>query len=117
MQILLPVYDSAGSPFPANVYHKVRAKLTEKFGGLTTYSRAPAEGLWSKGSEVKRDDIIVLRSWPNRSIVLGGRNSNGRSNESSAKTRLLCGPSLTRHFESRLTAGEIPPVGEHSKYG
>jgi hypothetical protein len=60
VQILLPVYDSAGSPFPANVYHKVRAKLTEKFGGLTIYSRAPAEGLWSKGSEVKRDDIIVF---------------------------------------------------------
>jgi hypothetical protein len=60
VQILLPVFDSAGSPFPADVYHKVRAKLTEKFGGLTAYSRAPAEGLWSDGSEVKRDDIIVF---------------------------------------------------------
>jgi hypothetical protein len=30
------------------------------FGGLTAYTRAPAEGLWESGSTVKRDDIVVV---------------------------------------------------------
>jgi hypothetical protein len=30
------------------------------FGGLTAYTRAPAEGLWDSGSTVKRDDIVVV---------------------------------------------------------
>ena len=30
------------------------------FGGLTAYTRAPAEGLWNSGSTVKRDDIVVV---------------------------------------------------------
>jgi hypothetical protein len=38
----------------------VRAKLTGMFGGLTAYTRAPAEGLWASGSAVKRDDIVVV---------------------------------------------------------
>ena len=35
--------------------------LTDRFGGLTAFTRAPAEGLWEddKGSVV-RDDVIVV---------------------------------------------------------
>jgi hypothetical protein len=60
VQILLPVYDNAGRHFPANHYNRVRSELTQRFGGLTAYTRAPAEGLWETASEVKRDDIVVL---------------------------------------------------------
>jgi hypothetical protein len=60
VQILLPVYDNAGSRFPAELYDLVRAKLTDVFGGLTAHTRAPAEGLWDSGRTVKRDDIIVV---------------------------------------------------------
>lgn len=42
------------------VYDRVQRALTEKFGGVTTYSRAPAEGLWNSGDAVERDDIVVL---------------------------------------------------------
>jgi hypothetical protein len=60
VQVLLPVYDNAGARFPTDHYDKVRAKLTDVFGGLTAYTRAPAEGLWNRGGSVKRDDIVVV---------------------------------------------------------
>jgi hypothetical protein len=60
VQILLPLYDNHGVQFASAVYGKVRSELTDRFGGLTAYTRAPAEGLWGTGHEVKRDDIVVL---------------------------------------------------------
>ena len=60
VQILLPVYDNDGRPFPASSYADVRRELTERFGGLTAYSRAPAEGLWQdEAGPPTRDDIVV----------------------------------------------------------
>jgi hypothetical protein len=60
VQVLLPIYDNHGSKFGSDVYGQVRSELTRRFGGLTAYTRAPAEGLWETGKEVKRDDIVVL---------------------------------------------------------
>ena len=48
------------SPFPTDHYTEVRVKLTDVFGGLTAYTRAPAEGVWNTGGTVKRDDIVVV---------------------------------------------------------
>ena len=60
IQILLPVYDNTGNHFPAGQYEQVRDELTERFGGITTYVRSPAEGLW-KGSPstMVHDDIVI----------------------------------------------------------
>ena len=50
----------------------MRAELTERFGGLTAYTRAPAQGVWAEDGEApRRDDIVVYevmaealdRSW------------------------------------------------------
>jgi hypothetical protein len=60
VQILLPVYDNVGKRFPTGHYNQVRARLADMFGGLTAYTRAPAEGLWNSGGTVKRDDIVVV---------------------------------------------------------
>ncbi len=54
------MYDNAGVPLPRELYARVREELTGKYGGLTAFSRAPAEGLWQEGSGTKRDDIVVL---------------------------------------------------------
>ncbi|HZM47769.1 MAG TPA: hypothetical protein VFC14_23350 [Burkholderiales bacterium] len=60
VQLLLPVYDNAGRAFPASYYAGVRDELAARFGGLTAYTRAPAEGLWtSAGDQAARDDIVV----------------------------------------------------------
>jgi hypothetical protein len=66
VQILVPAYDNSGQRFPKEHYAKVRTKLTQAFGGLTAFTRAPAEGLWSTGGAVKRDDIIVVEVMTDR---------------------------------------------------
>jgi hypothetical protein len=60
VQILLPVYDNAGQRFTTDHYDKVRVRLTDTFGGLTAYTRAPADGLWHSGNTVKRDNIVIV---------------------------------------------------------
>ena len=60
VQLLLPLYDNAGRAFPAEHYTAIRDELTDRFGGLTAYSRAPAQGLWQDASgPTRRDDIVV----------------------------------------------------------
>ena len=59
VQLLLPLKDQDGKPFPRSTYRRIREVLTDRFGGLTAYTRAPAEGLWDDGDEVDYDDIIV----------------------------------------------------------
>lgn len=60
VQILLPLYDANGERFAQALYGRVKDELTERFGGLTAYARAPAEGLWeTKPGRKQRDDIVV----------------------------------------------------------
>jgi hypothetical protein len=59
VQLLLPLRDQAGHAFPRSLFQSVRHELTDRFGGLTAYSRAPAEGLWEADEQLTRDDIVV----------------------------------------------------------
>ena len=60
VQMLLPLYDKAGARFPQAHYDLVAKELTDRFGGLTAYVRAPAAGLWQEDSgRTRRDDIVV----------------------------------------------------------
>ena len=60
VQLLLPVYDNSGEPFPSTHYAAVRTELANRFGGLTAYTRAPAQGVWvDSDGPPKRDDIVV----------------------------------------------------------
>jgi hypothetical protein len=62
VQLLLPLTDNDGRAFPAAHYTGLRETLTGRFGGLTAYSRAPAEGLWEgddQGGQPARDDVVV----------------------------------------------------------
>ena len=87
VQILLPVYDNAGQRFPTDHYNEVRAKLTKKFGGLTAYTRAPAEGLWDSGSTVKRDDIVAVEIMVESLSAHGGRPTGANSNTCFTRTK------------------------------
>jgi hypothetical protein len=60
VQILLPLYDNAGAPFGEELYTKVRSELAERFGGLTAFTRAPAQGLWKSDGKTTHDDIVVF---------------------------------------------------------
>ena len=62
VQILVPLYDDSGKRFPRGKYVALRRTLTDRFGGATIYSRAPAEGLWDEGDRVVRDDIVIFET-------------------------------------------------------
>jgi len=60
IQILLPLFDNNGQQFPQNEYERVSVELTEHFGGITTYVRSPAKGLWKESStSTVHDDIVI----------------------------------------------------------
>ena len=61
VQILLPLYDNQQDPQPHDEFRRVRRELTERFGGLTAHTRAPATGLWkpSASENATRDDIVI----------------------------------------------------------
>lgn len=59
IQILLPLSDNAGQPFPQAAFAEVHAELTERFGGITAYVRSPAAGLWKEHDETVRDDVVI----------------------------------------------------------
>jgi hypothetical protein len=61
VQLLIPLYDNERRPFPPTHYSQLRDELTREFGGLTAYTRAPAQGTWSAedGEPAQRDDIVV----------------------------------------------------------
>ena len=59
IQILLPLADNEGNRLPRKFYAQIKKQLTNRFKGLTAYSRAPAEGLWKPQKGMRRDEIIV----------------------------------------------------------
>lgn len=65
IQILLPLTDNEGRRFGEDVFARVREQLTDTFGGVTAFSRAPAKGLWKNDGETERDDIVVLEVMAN----------------------------------------------------
>jgi hypothetical protein len=59
IQILLPTNGGDDGVFE-------RLQLTAKFGGVTSFIRAPADGRWNAGSHTERDDIAVIEViWAN----------------------------------------------------
>ena len=60
IEIFLPLYDNEGRAFGAKALDRVRDELAARFGGVTAFRRAPAEGLWTEGSEVSRDAIVIF---------------------------------------------------------
>lgn len=59
IEIFLPLADNDGHPFPDD-RAAVERQLTDRFGGLTSYPRAPASRLWEKShARVQQDDLVV----------------------------------------------------------
>jgi hypothetical protein len=61
IQILLPLRMRDGTDVPESTFAAVRVELTERFGGITAYSRSPATGLWKRTeADVERDQVIMI---------------------------------------------------------
>lgn len=60
VQILLPLTDKKGHPFPELVLRRIHEELSDRFGGLTAYERSPARGIWRQGTDQHKDDIVIV---------------------------------------------------------
>ena len=61
IEILLPLRANDGASAQSE-FTRVREILTDRFGGLTAFMRAPADGFWKdpNDGDVARDDIAVI---------------------------------------------------------
>jgi hypothetical protein len=60
VQFILPLRDNAGTPFPRAAFDQVRDELAARFGGVTAYLRAPAEGVWKERDQtLVRDEVVI----------------------------------------------------------
>lgn len=59
VQFLLPLRDNARRPFARADFEKVRAELTECFGGVTAFLQSPAMGAWKDEGETVRDEMVL----------------------------------------------------------
>lgn len=66
VQILLPL-STDGAALPRELFAEVGQELTDRFGGLTAYTRAPATGLWqSPGGTTTEDQVVVYEVMADR---------------------------------------------------
>ena len=61
VQILLPKETGKGEKIPKDWFDGLLRELTDKFGGATSFIRAPGEGLWRSGGGTERDNIAVVK--------------------------------------------------------
>lgn len=57
MEIFIPA-----APAGAGVVEDLLKRLTDRFGGATAFSRAPAKGMWANGGRREADDVIVVET-------------------------------------------------------
>ena len=60
VQLLLPVCDNQGRPYARALFDRIRSELTERFGGVTLYRRAAAEGTWKDPAGGVDDDPVIM---------------------------------------------------------
>ena len=61
VEILLPMAGEDGRLRPRAAFEALKARLVDRFGGLTAFTRSPAEGLWDgPGEGVDRDRIVIF---------------------------------------------------------
>ncbi len=59
IQLLLPLYDEMGRPFPKRFFTAIDKTLIKEFGDVTAYVRSPAVGSWKEEGVVVKDNMIV----------------------------------------------------------
>ena len=60
VQILLPKETGTGQPVAKDWFDGFLKELTDEFGGVTSFLRAPGQGLWQSGSGTQKDSIAVV---------------------------------------------------------
>jgi len=61
IEFLVPVFDNEGRRFDKAEFDDLRRELTDRFGGVTAFSRSPAVGLWAdEGGQIRKDDLALF---------------------------------------------------------
>ncbi|MGN6646012.1 MAG: hypothetical protein ACTHJT_05740 [Cytophaga sp.] len=60
IQLLLPLTYNEGQSFSEELFNAVEEDLTYHFGGVTSYIRTPAKGLWKETAKNTVHDEIIL---------------------------------------------------------
>ena len=60
VEILLPQETGKGQPIDKDWFDGFLKELTERFGGATSFLRAPGRGLWQSGGTTEKGGIAVV---------------------------------------------------------
>ena len=60
VEILLPKATGKGEPIGQYWFDCFLKELTDRFGGATSFLRAPGQGLWQSGGGTEKDSIVVV---------------------------------------------------------
>ena len=60
VELFVPLDRGDGSEVRAEEIDTILRDLTNRFGGATAFTRAPATGLWKDGAETTSDRIIII---------------------------------------------------------
>ena len=119
VQIILPLYANSGDKLPRDRFDAVKRELVAQFGGVTAYSRSPAEGLWEAGAGVTRDEVLLYevmvdaldRAWWNgyRQLLESRRlvevyGSDGRA-AADDRTRIRLSAQVVARRDDRVETG------------
>jgi hypothetical protein len=59
-ELLLPLNDNGGRPLGPEKYTAVREHLIERFGGVTAFTRSPAQDTTTDKGKTVHDEIVVF---------------------------------------------------------
>jgi hypothetical protein len=61
VELFLPLETPTGEPIPSDTFDRIKSELTDRFGGVTSFLRSPAEGAWKpSGGDVVHDRLAIF---------------------------------------------------------
>jgi hypothetical protein len=61
VELFLPLEKNDGTAVPPAVFDRIQRQLTDRFGGVTSFLRSPAEGAWKPtGKDVVHDRVAIF---------------------------------------------------------
>lgn len=66
VQIILPLRANGGKALPRSHFDEVKRELARVFGGVTAFTRSPAEGLWDNDQAVQAEDVVLYEVMTDR---------------------------------------------------
>jgi hypothetical protein len=90
-ELLLPLNDNGGRPLGPEKYTAVREHLIERFGGVTAFTRSPAQDTTTDKGKTVHDEIVVFEVMTKPSTPRGGAGTDVSWRGNSGRTRSWSG--------------------------